>query len=130
MEVVGIADAARAFLLAADKGRVGQRYIISERYMPWKELVTTAAEAVGAKPPRFGIPLIVLKAIGRLGDLAGRVLRRDIVMTSVSVRLMHFMPPLDHSKATRELDWNPSPTPEAIREAAKFYANRQRDAAH
>ncbi len=121
MEVVGIADAARAFLLAAGKGRLGERYIISERYLSWKELVTTAAEAGGAKPPRFGIPLAVMKVVGRLGDVAGRVLRRDVVMTTVSTRLMHFMPPLDHSKATRELDWHPSPAPAAIRAAAQFY---------
>lgn len=125
MEVVGICDAARAFLLAAEKGRVGERYIISERYMTWKELVTTAAEAGGAKPPRFGIPLTVMKAVGRLGDVAGRVLRRDVVMNSVSTRLTHFMPPLDHSKATRELGWDPAPAPDAVRAAAKFYLEQQ-----
>ena len=47
MEVVGIEDAARAFLLAAQKeGRVGERYIISDRYMTWKELLT------GRRPKR------------------------------------------------------------------------------
>ena len=70
-----------------------------------------------------------MKVFGRLGDLAGRVLRRDVVMTSVSVRLMHFMPPLDHGKATRELGWEPSPTPDAIRAAAKFYLEQDRPAA-
>ncbi|MBX6387758.1 MAG: NAD-dependent epimerase/dehydratase family protein [Frankia sp.] len=126
MEVVGVADAARAFLLAAQKGRPGERYIISERYMTWKELVMTAAEAVGARPPRFAIPVPVLKVMGRVGDVAGRVLRRDVVMNSVSVRLMHFMPPLDHGKATRELGWEPSPTTEAIREAARYYVEEHR----
>ncbi|MBL7497138.1 NAD-dependent epimerase/dehydratase family protein [Frankia sp. CNm7] len=126
MEVVGIKDAAHAFLLAAAKGRVGERYIISERYMTWKELITTAAAAGGAKPPRVGVPLPVLKVFGRVCDVAGRVLRRDMPMTSVSVRLMHFMPPLDHGKATRELGWDPSPTPEAVREAARFYLEQRR----
>ncbi|MFD0687280.1 NAD-dependent epimerase/dehydratase family protein [Actinomadura fibrosa] len=128
MEVVGVRDAARAFLLAADKGRVGERYIISERFMSWRELVTIAAEAAGARPPRLAVPLPVLKALGRLGDAAGRVLRRDVVMTSVSVRLMHIMPPLDHGKATRELGWHPSPTLDAVREAAAFHLERYRRA--
>ncbi|CUU56865.1 dihydroflavonol-4-reductase [Parafrankia irregularis] len=126
MEVVGIRDAARAFLLAAEKGRVGERYIISESYMTWKELVTIAAETGGVKPPRIGIPIPVMKVIGRLGDFGQKVLRRDTVMNSVSVRLMHFMPPLDHSKATRELGWEPSPTADEIREAANFYLERDR----
>ncbi|GAA3210451.1 NAD-dependent epimerase/dehydratase family protein [Actinocorallia longicatena] len=129
LEVVGIKDAARAFLLAAENGRVGERYIISERPMSWRELVTTAARATGARPPRFGVPLPVLKVLGLLGDLAGRLLRRDTVMTSVSVRLMHFMPPLDHGKATRELGWHPSPTGDSVSEAALFFAERHRRAA-
>lgn len=129
MEVVGVRDAARAFLLAADHGRVGERYIISDRYMSWQELVETAAEAVGAKPPRLGIPLGVMKGIGRIGDVAARVLNRDIVMNSVTTRLMHIMPPLDHGKATRELGWDPAPTTDAIRAAARYYVERDRSAA-
>ncbi|CAO5161988.1 NAD-dependent epimerase/dehydratase family protein [Frankia sp. AiPs1] len=121
IEVVDIRDAARAFLLAADSGRVGERYIISERYMTWKDLAFTAAEAGGAKPPRVGVPLPVMKAFGRFSDVAGRVLRRDLPMNTVSVRLAYYMPPLDHGKATRELGWHPSPTPDAVRDAAKYY---------
>jgi dihydroflavonol-4-reductase len=126
MEVVGVEDAARAFLLAAEKGRIGERYIVSERFMSWKELVTIAAEAVGARPPRVGIPLALLKVIGRAGDVAARLLRRDVVMNSVSVRLLHLMPPLDHTKASHELGWQPSPTPDAIRGAARFYVEQHR----
>ena len=44
MEVVGIEDAADAFLLAEERGRAGERYIVSERYLPIKELFDIAAE--------------------------------------------------------------------------------------
>lgn len=124
MEVVGVADAAEAFVLAAERGRVGERYIISESFMTWQELVTVAAEAVGARPPRVGIPLPVMKAVGVVGDGLGRLLRRDVVMNRVSVRLMHFMSPLDHGKAGRELGWHPSPTREAIAAAARFHVEQ------
>lgn len=126
MEVVGIQDAAQAFLLAAEHGRIGERYIISESFMTWRELVTTAAEATGARPPRAPIPLAVLGLLGHAVDAAAAVLRRDLVMNSVSVRLMHLMSPMDHSKAERELGWKPRPTRDAIREAALFYAARSR----
>nr|WP_225438502.1 NAD-dependent epimerase/dehydratase family protein [Candidatus Frankia nodulisporulans] len=129
MEVVDIRDAARAFLLAAEKGRVGERYIISERYMSWRDVLVTAATAGGAKPPRFGVPLPMLKVIGRVSDVAARVLRKDLPMNSVTTRLMYFMPPLDHAKATRELGWHPSPTPDAIRDAAVFHLAQEPAAA-
>jgi dihydroflavonol-4-reductase len=124
MEVVGVEDAARAFLLAEAHGRAGERYIISERMMSSKELLATAATATGHRPPRVGVPLAVIKAIGRVGDVISRIFRRDVPLTTISVRLMHFMPPLDHSKAVRELGWTPGPTAEAIRRHALFHASR------
>jgi nucleoside-diphosphate-sugar epimerase len=91
--------------------------------MTARELYETAAEANGVKPPRFGIPLWAMYVMGYAGDVAGRALRRDMVLTSRSVRLMHIWPPLDHAKAERELGWEPK----SIRRAAQFYReNRQR----
>jgi hypothetical protein len=66
-----------------------------------REIFTAAAQATGHPPPRIGIPLAVMKLAGLLGDGIGRAFKRDMPLTSVSVRLMHFMPPLDHGKATR-----------------------------
>ncbi len=121
MEVVDVDDAARAFLLAEERGRAGERYIISERMLTSREILTAAARATGHRPPRVGVPLSVMKLAGLLGDAMGRAFKHDMPLTSVSVRLMHFMPPLDHGKATRELGWTPRPTVEAIREHARFF---------
>jgi dihydroflavonol-4-reductase len=127
-EVVGIEDVAEAFLLAAERGRVGQRYIISESFMPMRQMFETAASAVGAKPPRFGVPLAMLYVVGWIMGVASRVLRRDLSMNLTGVRLLHIMSPADHSKATRELGWAPRPTAESIRRAAQFYVEQARSA--
>jgi dihydroflavonol-4-reductase len=124
MEVVGIEDAARAMILAAEKGRDGERYIISERYISTRELYRTAAEAGGARPPRVGIPLKVMYALGFCGDVAAKVLRRDVLLSTLAVRLMHIMSPMDHGKAERELGWCPEPIHDSIRRAATFYLSR------
>ena len=125
-EVVGIEDAAAAMLLAADRGRVGERYIISERYLPMRTLFETAADEAGVKPPRFGVPMALIYAAGLAGSVAGAVLRRDSPLTLTSARLLHLTSPLDHGKATRELGWNPSPTTDAVRRAARFHVERRR----
>lgn len=128
-EVVGIEDVADAFLLAADHGRVGERYIISESYMPMRELLTTAAQEVGATPPRFGIPLAVMYAAGFLSGVVSRVLQRDPVIDVTGVRLLHTTSPADHGKAARELGWNPRPAAESIRKAARFHVDNAKDVA-
>jgi dihydroflavonol-4-reductase len=125
-EVVGIEDAATALLLAAQKGRNGERYIVSERFMGVGELYETAADASGVKPPRFGIPLWAMYVMGYLGDVARIALRRDTVMSSRSVRLMHIWPTLDHGKAERELGWQPEPVHDSVRRAAQFFRENRR----
>jgi dihydroflavonol-4-reductase len=125
-EVVGIDDVADALLLAAERGRVGQRYIISERYMTQRELVTVAAQAGGARPPRLGIPMSVVHGFARVADVAGAVLRRDIPISRQSARLIELTSPASHEKATRELGWHPTPTEHFIQRAAETYVNRSR----
>ncbi len=121
MEVVGIEDAARAFLLAEEKGRVGERYIVSESYLPIKDLFAIAADEGGAKPPRIGIPMPVMRVIGAIGGAVSRIRRKDSVVSPTSVRLMHIQSALDHAKATRELGWEPAPTEEAIRAGVRWF---------
>ncbi len=108
-EVVGIDDAARALVLAADRGRVGERYIVSERYLPYRELYETAARAAGGPAPRWGIPQTGDEVRRRVGSIAAAVARRDLQLSRTSVRLMEIMAPMDHSKAVRELGWQPRP---------------------
>ena len=123
-EVVGIEDAARAMLLAADRGRDGHRYIISDRYLSTRELHEIASRAVGRRPPRIPIPMLVLHTAARLNDLAARLLRRDLPFAYVGIRMAELMSPLDHSKAERELGWTPEPVEQSIRKAARFFATR------
>lgn len=124
-EVVGITDAARALLLAADRGRTGQRYIISERYLSYRDLYESAARAAGRPAPRWGIPRSVLRGVGIAGGVAGALTHRDLPLNPTTVRLMHVMAPMDHRKAVRELGWQPRDVHESIREAVAFFAGRR-----
>lgn len=126
-EVVGIEDAGRAMILAADRGRVGERYIVSDRFMSSREVHEVAAEAVGLRRPRIGIPMKLLYAAAHTNDLAAKLLRRDLKFAAVGIRMVDVMSPLDHSKAERELGWRPVPVHESIRKAARFF-NEQRAA--
>ncbi|OBE97102.1 NAD-dependent epimerase/dehydratase family protein [Mycobacterium sp. 852002-10029_SCH5224772] len=123
-EVVGIEDAASAMLLAAEHGRDGERYIVSDRYMSIRELHEIAATAVGRRSPRIGIPMSALRAGARINDAAARLLGRDLLFAYAGIRMAELMSPLDHSKATRELGWTPQPVEDSIRRAAVWFASR------
>ncbi|OBF19276.1 NAD-dependent dehydratase [Mycobacterium kubicae] len=122
LEVVGVDDAARAMILAAQRGRNGEKYLISERMIPLKDVVRIAADEAGVAPPQRSIPVPVLYALGALGSLRARVTGKDAELILDSVRMMRAEAPVDHSKAVRELGWQPRPVEESIREAARFWA--------
>jgi dihydroflavonol-4-reductase len=123
LEAVGIDDAARAMILAADKGRVGERYLISEKMITNADVAGIAAEAAGVPPPAKSIPLAVSYAMAALGSAKARLRGTDEQLSLGSLRLMRAEAPVDCSKAKRELDWQPRPVEESIREAAKFWVN-------
>jgi dihydroflavonol-4-reductase len=123
-EVVGIEDAAGAMLLAAERGRDGERYIVSDKYMSVRELHEIAATAVGRRAPRVGIPMSALRAGARGNDVLARLLRRDLPFAYAGIQMAELMSPLDHGKAERELGWTPEPVEDSIRKAAVFFASR------
>ncbi len=121
LEAVGVDDAALALILAAEKGRAGERYLISEKMITNAEVARIAAEAVGVPPPAKAIPLFMSYALATVGTLKSRLQGTDEQLSLASLRLMRAEAPVDCSKARRELGWEPRPVEESIREAARFW---------
>jgi dihydroflavonol-4-reductase len=122
LEAVGVEDAARAMVLAADRGRIGQRYLISEKMISNADVVRIAAEAAGVPAPTKSIPLPISYALAAAGSIKAKLRGTDEQLSLASLRLMRAEAPLDHGKAVRELGWEPRPVEESVREAAWFWA--------
>jgi dihydroflavonol-4-reductase len=121
LEAVGITDAASAMVLAAERGRVGERYLVSEKMITNAEVVRIAAEAAGVPAPTKSIPLPLSYALAIAGSAKAKLRGTDEQLSLGSLRLMRAEAPVDHGKATRELGWQPRPVEESIREAARFW---------
>lgn len=134
LEAVGVDDAARAMILAAERGRVGERYLISEKMLSNAEVARIAALEAKMPPPDKTIPLPLAYALAAMGTAKARLRGTDEKLSLGSLRLMRAEGPLDCSKAVQELGWQPRPVEESIREAARFWvglreAKRQAKAA-
>ena len=88
LEAVGVDDAARAMILAAEHGRVGERYLISEKMISNAEVVRIAAEAAGTRPPAKSIPLPVSYALAIAGSVKAKLRGTDERLSLGSLRLM------------------------------------------
>ena len=66
-------DCAEAHLLAMDKGRPGQRYLLGNENLSYLEFMRMIAEAVGREPPSWPLPKQVAWGLGKVGGLISRV---------------------------------------------------------
>jgi dihydroflavonol-4-reductase len=121
LEAVGVDDAATAMILAAANGKVGERYLISEKMLSNADVVRIAAEAAGVPAPTKSVPLAMSWAMAALGSAKARLKGTDEQLSIGSLRLMRAEAPVDCSKAKRELGWQPRPVEDSIAEAAKFW---------
>lgn len=121
LEAVGVNDAARALILAAEKGRTGERYLISEKMISNAEVARIAADEAGVPAPARSIPLPLTYLLAAMGTIKGRLRHTDERLSLASLRLMRAEAPVDHGKAARELGWQPTPVEDSIREAARFW---------
>jgi nucleoside-diphosphate-sugar epimerase len=69
-----VEDIAAGIVLALDKGKVGESYVLSAEQSTIGEMIDKVASIAGRKPPRFTMPGFVLKASAPLGPLVGPLL--------------------------------------------------------
>ena len=118
---VGVQDAADAMVLAERHGRIGERYIVSDRWLTQKELYGTAIAQAGTEVKLRKMPLPLLYAMGFAADCVSALTGRDSQLSVQSARLSHIMNDMDGGKARRELGWNPQPVLDSVRAAVDFY---------
>jgi len=121
---VGVEDAAEAMILAEQKGRIGERYIVSERWLTQRQLYEIAADQAGSRAKIKTMPLPVLYLLGFIADCVSAIRRKDSQLSVQSAKLTHIINDMDGSKARQELGWTPRPVEESIRAAVDFYAGR------
>ena len=123
-ECVGVVDAAQALILSAEKGRAGERYIISESYISNEELFKMAEKQAGVKRLVCSIPTSLVYLFTTLIGLGARLFALDSVLTNNSVKLLYQTWPLSNEKAKKELGWQPRPIENSVKEAVDSYLKR------
>ncbi len=106
---------AAGHLLAAEKGKDGERYILADGYASFRDLAETAKRVAGRGrvPPTMPIP--VAKAIAGVGAGVSRMIRRPPLLPKGQLTYFLWQARPDSSKAQRELGWRTTPLEEGIR---------------
>jgi dihydroflavonol-4-reductase len=116
MNFVDVEDVAAGHLLAADRGRPGERYILGGHNRAWAELIDMVADVVDEHRPLLVIPpeiAIVGRLRERLG-LPGMIAAEAYALMGQDWRF-------SSAKAKRELGYRSRPLKETVRATAEWY---------
>jgi dihydroflavonol-4-reductase len=122
LNVVDVEDVARGHILAMEKGRIGERYILGNRNLTFREILDILERTTGIKAPRFNVPLwLVLGAAYANEFISGRILNKHPRIPISAVRAASKFRHFDCSKAVRELGFPRTPVEESFEKAVRWF---------
>jgi len=124
LNFIGVGDLSRGLQLAAEEGRAGERYLLSDENLWLKEFLDLLARETGRPAPETCLPGGLVRLIGCGGELAdllnprGANARVCLETALQSERVQFF----SNAKARRELGWTPQVSLEkSIRDAVAWF---------
>jgi nucleoside-diphosphate-sugar epimerase len=122
-EFVAAADIVQGHLLAMEKGKTGEKYIISTRFVTVDELVGILEGITGKKRPTLRLPPSVMARIAVVSSFVLTNFFPDVPQrfTPGAVRILGLARRADTGKAQRELGYRPGSIEEALKQAYEFH---------
>jgi nucleoside-diphosphate-sugar epimerase len=111
-----VEDIAGGVLLALDKGKLGEAYVLSGPVTTMRDAIEVVASLSGRKAPKHAVPVPLLKAMAPIGPLVGKMMGqppnlRELISSADGVTFW-----ASHEKASRELGYAPRGMEEGMRQ--------------
>ena len=125
MNVADVRDVARGHILAFEKGRTGERYILGNRNLTLKELFQALGSAAGMPVPRFKLPYGLAITLAHVDQLLSvKLLSKQPRIPLAGVRMARHPMYFDSSKAVSELGMPQTPIETALSDAVSWFRSR------
>lgn len=130
LNLVDVRDVAEGIRLAGERGRPGQRYVLSGENLTLRQLLLRLERLSGRPMPSLALPDGVAMIVAALAEwIADTISRTAPVATREGVRLARRPAPVDDAKARLELGYRARPIDDALAMAVAWLARQahQRD---
>ena len=124
LNFVPVEDAAAGHLLAARRGRIGERYILGGENLTLKQALDILSQASGRPAPRVRVPHTLALAAGYADAVLSRVVGREPHIPLDGVRMARHSMFVNAEKARAELGFSPGPVAAAFERAVHWYVSR------
>ncbi|HLI12604.1 MAG TPA: hopanoid-associated sugar epimerase [Alphaproteobacteria bacterium] len=121
LNVVHVDDVAAGHLLAFERGKPGERYILGGENMTLREILTEVTRLAGRSPPRLRLPHELVLPIAYVAEAVARLTGRAPMVTVDGVKLAKKFMYFSSDKARRELGYAWRPARAAIADAVDWF---------
>lgn len=121
LNMVHVDDVAAGHLLAFDRGRIGERYILGGQNATLAEILGAVAALMGRRPPRIKLPRGAVVPVALASELTARFTGREPIVTMDGLRMSKNRMFFSTAKAERELGYQARPYAEGIRDAVAWF---------
>ena len=121
LNFVGVEECAAGHLLAAEKGKVGERYLLGGENLTLKELLDTLAKITGLAAPKWKIPHGLALGVAYVETGFSRMIGKEPQIPVEGVKIAQHKMFVDASRAKRELGFQPGPVAAALERAVRWY---------
>lgn len=121
LNIVHVNDVSRGHLLAFEKGKVGERYILGGENLSLQTILSIICEIIDKQPPKIRLPhnliLPIAWSMERWAKISKKEPRATVDEIRMSKKLMYF----SSDKAVKELGYQIRPAKEAIKDAIQWF---------
>ncbi len=121
LNLAHVDDVAHGHLLAFDKGRIGERYVLGGQDASLGEMLAVIAELVGRKPPTVALPLAPLFPLAYAAEAMARLTGKEPFLTADALRMSRHQMFFSSAKAERELGYRARPYRSALADAVTWF---------
>ena len=124
LNVVDVRDVAAGHLLACERGRAGERYILGSENLTLAEIFAKLAKITGRKAPTVRLPYAVAWCAGVCSTAWAEITGRPPRVPLNGVRMAKKKMWVTHEKARRDLGFDPGPAETALARAVGWFRAR------
>ena len=125
LNIIPVEDCARGHILAEQKGRIGEKYILGNCNLTLRDIFVVLEEITGLSAPKIRVPYLPILLAAYLNEGISRITGKEPLIPLAGVQMAAKLMYFDSSKAVRELGLPQTSVKDALKRAVEWFNNRK-----
>ena len=125
LNLIDVRDCALGHILALEKGKAGERYILGNKNLSFYEILLLLEEITGLKAPGFKLPYSFALIAAYINEIfSDYITGKPPIVPLGGVKMAKYFMYFDSSKAVKELGLPQNPIKKALEDAVSWYREK------